>query len=88
MRRFNRTFDTLAEKYDLDPTAVRLFIRQAGLPPYYSGIEGGMKVKITEWLDESKHQLATAIGVDWEGLIDFMNALMPIIEEFMAMCAV
>lgn len=36
--------------------------------------------------DEERKTIAGAIGVDWEGLTEFMVAIMPLIMEMMASC--
>lgn len=45
-------------------------------------------VCLQTWLnDDAKKVTASEIGVDWEGLTEFMEALMPLIIEMMEMCS-
>jgi hypothetical protein len=85
VRRFWAQAYKLAEKNGLERSKVRDYLKVVGLP--------GAGDDITTWLNESRRQAAIDVGflvvtegvaVDWEGLAEFMNALMPLILEMMA----
>ena len=80
-RNFMARVRVIAQQNNLDPDAAVLFVRKAGLPPTVDV----STATIPAWLD-GKQTLASSLGVDWTGLINFMNALVPIIEQFMASC--
>lgn len=88
LRRFNANFNGLADKNGIDATAAREFIQQVGLPPFNATEPAAIKASVSTWMDASKKEIAEALGIDWEGLTDFMEALAPLILEFMAACGV
>ena len=71
MRRFNAKVDALAKRYGLDPDAARAFA--------VSSITDACR-------DTDRKAVASDLGIDWQGLTQFMEALAPIILQFMAAC--
>ncbi|MEN6556599.1 MAG: hypothetical protein ABFC54_00315 [Thermoguttaceae bacterium] len=87
LRRFNAKLNALAEQRGLDANAARTFLRQTGLPPFNTVEAAAVRANIAAWVDENKKKAADDLGIDWEGLIEFMEALAPIILEFIEACA-
>jgi hypothetical protein len=73
LRRFNAKFDALAKRHGVDPDAARAFAA--------SSVTDACRT------DLDRKAVADSLGIDWEGLTEFMEALAPIILEFMAACA-
>ncbi|MEN6405524.1 MAG: hypothetical protein ABFC77_03535 [Thermoguttaceae bacterium] len=87
LRRFNAKFNVLAQQQGLDADAARTFLRRAGLPPFDAAEAVAVNANISAWMDDDKKKTADDLGIDWDGLIEFMEALAPIILEFVEACA-
>ena len=98
-RRFMAKSKALAKRMGLDGDVVMdQFIPTTGLPPWNTIAVGGdgavcvpansaaAKQIAASWLDESKRALADSLKIDWAALTEFMEALIPMIAEMMAMC--
>lgn len=71
LRRFNARFDVLAKRHGIDPEAARAYLA--------SNVTGACS-------EVDRRAMAETLGIDWEGLTQFIEALAPIIMQFMAAC--
>lgn len=94
-RKFMRQVKEEAEKKGLDyNTHVLPFYKECGLPPLEkagdlqaSPLAGERKSIVTKWFTEEKKEVCTEIGVDWEAMADFMEAIVPLIIELIEVSA-
>jgi len=71
LRRFNAKFDVLARRHGVDPEAARAYLA--------SNVAAACS-------EVDRRAMAETLGIDWEGLTQFIEALAPIIMQFMAAC--
>lgn len=78
-RRWMAQARQLAAEKGVNPDAMMGWIRRNGLPPLESG-EGKPSGSIIDWLNSgNKRADADKLGIDWDSLTEFMNALVPMI---------